>query len=238
MEVVACVAKPDAPPVTEGFAALGSSVGTDALQEPEVGDVREPHFAVEGKNTAGDAVEHGVKPIRENAGFICFSGALGVFNQSNDFGFALEGLPVVGKVLFGIGDAVFHASRRHIILEHKHIMPDIEDARAVAVGFGGEAAALIVKGEGDRITEERFACPGFTEEAWPELEGFPPLVVLTFGFSEEGFAGSGSLLERICLWAGSVDVCRLGGKDAAGRKGQDRGGAFHGEVGKHEAHLS
>ena len=117
-------------------------------------------------------------------------------------------------------------------------MPDIEDARAVAVGFGGEAAALIVKGEGDRITEERFACPGFTDEAWPELEGFSPLIVLTFGFSEEGFAGSGSLLERICLWAGSVDVCRLGGKDAVGRKGQDRGGAFHGEVGKHEAHLS
>ena len=60
--------------------------------------------------------------------------------------------------------------RREIVLEHEHVVPDIERAGAVAEGLGHEGAALVVDIEGDRIAEHRLARPQRGGKAGRKLE--------------------------------------------------------------------
>ncbi len=106
-------------------------------------------------------------------------------------------------------------------------MSDIEYAGSVAIGLRGEAAALVVECEGDWVPEERFAGPCFADEAWAKFEGFSPLFIFAFGFCEKGFAGTCGLLESGRFLRVGIDLGCASGEEGAGRKGQDRGGAFH-----------
>ncbi len=110
VKVVAGVAEPDAPSVAKCFAALGTPIGADAFKEPEVGDIGEPDFTVEREDATGDAIEHRVESVGEDPRGVSFAGAFGIFDEAYDLGFAFEGLPVVGEVLFGVCDAILHAS--------------------------------------------------------------------------------------------------------------------------------
>ena len=85
MEVMTCVTEPNSPSMTQRFSALGSSVGTDALQQPKIWDVREPDLSIEGEDATGDAIQQGIEAVGENPRSIGLTHTFGVLKDPHDF---------------------------------------------------------------------------------------------------------------------------------------------------------
>ena len=152
----------------------------------------------------------------------------------------------MGKLLFaGAAEepldqcgAVLDGAAREIVLEHPHVVADIEDAGAVAVGLGDEDAALFVEVERHGIREHRLGGPEFDFEAGGDLHALDGL---------RGFVGGGRDVGRGVTRAGVEDLAAddgffvvVGGRGCGGaerrklengggkQRGAERAETFHG----------
>ena len=63
---------------------------------------------------------------------------IAVFQQANDLRLDAELFPVLGEKIFHQGEAIFERPAEQIRLEDLWIIPDIEGACPIAVGFGNK----------------------------------------------------------------------------------------------------
>ena len=74
------------------------------------------------------------------------------------------------------GGLILDAAVGELVFEGPHVVADIEDAGAVAVGLGDEDAALFVEVEGDGIREHGLGGPERGDEAGRELHALDSLL--------------------------------------------------------------
>ena len=145
------------------------------------------------------------------------------------------------------GGLVFEGAVGELVFEGPHVVADIEDAGAVAVGLGDEDAALFVEVEGDGVGEHGLGGPEGGDEAGRELHALERLLALVGGGSDLGrgdarahfedlaggaFGAGGSV---VVLGGGFSGAERKRGGEGEGRReggGAEREGTAHGKGGR------
>ena len=205
-----------------GFSGDRFSFGVGAIEEGHFRDVGEPNLPFARQDSGGDAVEVGVEFVGVNRTEVRLARSGTVFEKPDDFGFDGEVGPLGPEVLFHHGRAVFDRPARQIVLQHEHVVPDIEDAGAVAMGLGNEDAPFFVEAKRDRVGQHRFGGPQVELHAGRDLE--LARSVLGFRRRRRGLRGRRARIRfqlRIFA-AGSGDVgteqgCGGGGEGAGGK---------------------
>ena len=205
VHIVAGEVEADAVAGAEVFAGLGF-VG--AGEGGEAGDVGEIDGALVREDAGGDAVDGGVEALGVERGGVGGAGAGAIFDEAHalgllaQFGHALGAKPAGDHrakiVLRAVGELVF---------EDPHVVADIEDAGAVAVGLGDEGAALFVEVKSHGVGEHGLGGPEGNGEAGREFEALKGEQALVGGgvdlglglalhrlqFADDGFALDGEL---------------------------------------------
>ncbi len=218
-------------------ADLGAALGAvSALEPPDARDVGEPHLAAPSEDARADAVEGRVEAVRVDHAAVGAAVAVGVLHQPHD-------LALDGEFLFAGGaesaadqrGAVLDGAARELVLEHPHVVADIEHAAAVAVGLGDEDAALLVEGERDRVGEHRLGGPEAGLEAGGQTHAFQGLLALVGGRRDVGcgLAGAGiadaAAIRRAVLVVGIGGAERGGGQEGREQRGAKETVGGHGE---------
>ena len=154
---------------------------------PDAGDAGEVNAAAAGEDAGGDAVERGVETLGVEGGFGGDAGAVGVFEEADALGLDGKFFDALGPEVAGDGGGlVFEGAVGELVFEGPHVVADIEDAGAVAVGLGDEDAALFVEVEGDGIGEHGLGGPEGGDEAGRELHALERLLALVGGGRDFG----------------------------------------------------
>ena len=70
---------------------------------------------------------------------------IAVFQQANDLRLDAELFPVLGEKFFHQGKSIFERPAEQIGLKDFWIIPDIEGACPIAVGFGNKQPPLVIE---------------------------------------------------------------------------------------------
>ena len=218
VHVMARVAETHAVAPADSFPRDGMSFGVGAFEQGQLGNVGEPDLTLAGQNTGGDAVEFGVELVRVDRAEVGLARTGTVFQQPDNFGFDGEVRPLGSEVFLHHRSAVLDRPAGEIVLQHEHVVPDIEDAGPIAMGFRNEDAAFFVEAEGDRVGQHRFGRPEIELHPGWNLE--LPGAVLRFRGRGRGL---GLRRSRIRLELGVL----AGGSGDIGTE-KRRGGCHHG----------
>ena len=130
-----------------------------ALQQPQAGNVGEPHLAVAREHARGDAVELAVEAVGIDAALVGDAVVIRVFDQPHDFAFDGEVLGLLAEHLAMQGGAVLDGARGQVQLEHAHVVADVEHAGAITIGLRDEQPSLLVEVDGHGIREHGLGGP-------------------------------------------------------------------------------
>ncbi len=198
VQIVTGVVEVDAVAAAHLAAADRLSVGRGALEDPHARDVGEPDLTVAGEHARGDAVERAVETLGVDAGEVGLAVAIAVLDEADALALDRELLRAfAAEDLFDHRDALIHRAQGEIGLEHRRDeVADIEYARAVAVGFCDKEAALLVKGEGDRIGQHRLRSPDADGKRLRDLHARDRLFGFVGGLVYLGLGHAGRDLEE------------------------------------------
>ena len=205
VHIVAGEVEADAVAGAQVFARLGR---LRAGERGEAGDVGEIDGAVVRENAGGDPVDGGVKAFGVERGGVGGAGPRAVFDEAHALGFLAELRDSLGAKPAGDhGAEIVLRAVGEFVFEDPHIVADIEDAGAVAVGLGDEGAALFVEVKSHGVGEHGLGGPEGNGKAGREFEALEGEQALVGGgvdlglglalhglqFADDGFALDGEL---------------------------------------------
>ena len=134
---------------------------------PQRRNLGKPHLPLAGQHTTANAAEGAGEVFCHDLGVVRPAIVIGVLQFADHFRFLAQRSLALGTEPFAnLGQAVFHGARGQIVLQHEHVMPDIEHTGSVPVRFAGEHAPLFIHREGHGIGQLGFSGPEFDRQAW------------------------------------------------------------------------
>ena len=194
VEIVAGQAEVNAVAIGELLALVRFAVAVVVAQSPDARNVGEVNPAIARHHARGDAVEDVGETIGEHGRSLGHAVAVLIFKQSDGLRLDLHLGPVRARVLLDERAAVLDRARGEIVVVPRHVMPDVERARAIAAGLGDKDLAVIADVERDRVLELRFVGDEFDLEAGRDAELANRALGLGLGEVERD--GCGRLLGR------------------------------------------
>ena len=134
---------------------------------PQRRDLGEPHLPLARQHTTANAAEGAGEVFGHDRGVVRPAIVIGILQFADHFCLPAQRSLALGTEPFAnLRQAVFHGARGQIVLQHEHVMPDIEHTGSVPVRFAGEHAPLFIHREGHGIGQLGFSRPEFDRQAW------------------------------------------------------------------------
>ena len=151
------------------LARLGHAVAVFVLQQPEIGDVGQPHLAAVREHAGGQSVHVIIEAVGKNRGVIGAPIAIAILHQAHAVAVIVEPFDLM---LFVKRAQVVHTLRGQLGVQPVHVAADIRDASVQAKRFHHKKSAQLINVERHGIGQMRLGGEQIHAQPFGHLKTF------------------------------------------------------------------